>query len=90
MFCKTWPKICHTRMPCSCLSWETRKANGKDSLTASPKAPKPKIATLDPACTLAAFHAAPTPNQVQHHIQMSKIKKTYTFRVSLQRFLIST
>lgn len=29
--------------------------------TASPTAPKPKIATLDPACTLAVFHAAPSP-----------------------------
>jgi hypothetical protein len=48
----------------------------RNSLTASPKAPKPKIATLDPACTLAAFHAAPTPNQVKHHIHKSKIRKT--------------
>ena len=30
-------------------------------LTASPTAPRPKIATLDPAFTLAVFHAAPRP-----------------------------
>jgi hypothetical protein len=30
-------------------------------LTASPTAPKPKIATVEPGLTLALFHAAPTP-----------------------------
>jgi len=31
------------------------------NLTASPIAPKPKIATDEPACTLALFQAAPIP-----------------------------
>lgn len=31
-------------------------------LTARPTEPSPKIATLDPACTLAVFHAAPSPS----------------------------
>lgn len=31
------------------------------STAASPTAPRPNTATVDPACTLAVFHAAPRP-----------------------------
>jgi hypothetical protein len=60
--------------------------NGNE-LTASPTAPKPKITTLDPGCTLAVFHAAPIPDQVHHHFQMSKIRK-YISKVSLKNFVV--
>ena len=56
-----------------------------NELTASPTVPKPKIATLDPGCTLAVFHAAPIPDQVHHHFQMSKIRKC-TSKVSPKNF----
>lgn len=32
-----------------------------EKLTARPTAPNPKIATVEPACTLAIFQAAPIP-----------------------------
>lgn len=35
-------------------------------LTASPTEPKPKMATVEAACTLAVFHAAPTPTYISH------------------------
>lgn len=36
----------------------------KRKLTASPTTPKPKIATVEPECTLAVFQAPPTPTHL--------------------------
>lgn len=48
------------------ISWSNSDENAlyywwKHILTASPTAPKPKTATVEPGCTLAVFHTAPRP-----------------------------